>query len=202
MNSLKMMLSSCVVAALLGRPRWLSRPCITTIHSVPWLSTFNVPAQGGGSDPIGSSIRAEIPRDVRAPAATSEPPHPFLKSPGSFSGALRFHHADVARADADQPRGAHFASPAGAASSNHLPYQRRPICIRSGVAGCKDMAAQHLFILRSGAGLVHRNTRNRPGFGADADPRGNIALNPHKQAIFPHERVIVKSLVQYGIGAM
>jgi hypothetical protein len=32
-------------------------------------------------------------------------------------------------------------------------------------------------------------------------PPANTALNPHKQAIFTHERVIERSLVQYGICA-
>jgi hypothetical protein len=37
---------------------------------------------------------------------------------------------------------------------------------------------------------------------AGTKPPANIALNPYKQTIFPHERLIKNLLVQRGINAM
>jgi hypothetical protein len=67
MNSLKMMMSSFAVAALLGTPA-LAKPPVHHDHPQrpPVLSTFNgVPPHGGRIGPDSDpSIRAEILRDV------------------------------------------------------------------------------------------------------------------------------------------
>ena len=67
MNSVKMMLSSAAVAALLGTPA-LAKPPVHHDHPQrpPMLSTFNgVPPQGGRIGPDADpSVRAQILRDV------------------------------------------------------------------------------------------------------------------------------------------
>jgi hypothetical protein len=67
MNSLKMMLSSLAVAAVLGTPA-LAKPPVHHDHPQrpPVLSTFNgVPPQGGRIGPDADpSIRAQILRDI------------------------------------------------------------------------------------------------------------------------------------------
>jgi hypothetical protein len=67
MNSLKMMLSSAAVAALLGTPA-LAKPPVHHDHPQrpPVLSTFNgVPPQGGRIGPDSDpSVQAQILRDV------------------------------------------------------------------------------------------------------------------------------------------
>jgi hypothetical protein len=49
--------------------------------------------------------------------------------------------------------------------------------------------------------LVHRNISRRARSGAGLESGRHTALNPYKQAIFTHERVIERPLVQYGICA-
>ena len=67
MNSLKMMLSSVTLAALVGTPA-LAKPPVHHDHPQrpPVLSTFNgVPPQGGRIGPdVDPSIRSQILRDV------------------------------------------------------------------------------------------------------------------------------------------
>jgi hypothetical protein len=70
------------------------------------------------------------------------------------------------------------------------------------VAGRKDTPAIQSFIFSQPTGVARCNTRDRAGFEGATSLLGNAALNPYKQAIVLHGRVIISPLVRYGILAM